>query len=272
MPALTGLENLCSIRLSSVAKNSTALCPVRPPQTAFGWVFADGHHGARPPIGSSLGSAPGDGRCNVAKPSGIGLTNALCRLDIAAAGGGHPPPAIVQSAARDKSSCGRPPHFLPSLAGLFHLIDARPSHEWLGYCHCVAPRPPTANCPNRPSQTEYRKRAVQVRNAPVFAPVFTALRRGELLRRGKECGVRPNLISVIAKHRAPSHTPPLLLRHSECGFGVRGHVRALIRRDMSRRGKAMPCHRTPQISSRQGQPEISPAHRAGIQRPKQNPS
>jgi len=54
-----------------------------------------------------------------------------------------------------------------------------------------------------------------VRNAPVFAPVFTALRRGELLRRGKECpfsavgllrrvdGMRPNLISVIAQHRAP---------------------------------------------------------------------
>ena len=40
-------------------------------------------------------------------------------------------------------------------------------------------------------------------SAPVFAPVFTALRRGELLRRGKECGVRPNLISVITKHRAP---------------------------------------------------------------------
>jgi hypothetical protein len=38
-------------------------------------------------------------------------------------------------------------------------------------------------------------------SAPVFAPVFTALRRGELLRRGKECGERPNLISVIAKPR-----------------------------------------------------------------------
>ena len=31
---------------------------------------------------------------------------------------------------------------------------------------------------NRPSQNEFRQRAVQVRNAPVFAPVFTALRRG----------------------------------------------------------------------------------------------
>ena len=39
----------------------------------------------------------------------------------------------------------------------------------------------------RPFQNENRKRAVQVRNAPVFAPVFNALRRGELLRRGKEC-------------------------------------------------------------------------------------
>ena len=30
----------------------------RPPQTAIGRVFADGHHGARPPIGALLGSAP----------------------------------------------------------------------------------------------------------------------------------------------------------------------------------------------------------------------
>ena len=74
-----------------------------------------------------------------------------------------------------------------------------------------------AKCPNRPSQNEYRERAVQVRNAPVFAPVSTALRRGELLRRGKECGVRPNLISVIAKLRAPSRRDKLPLRHSECG-------------------------------------------------------
>ena len=34
----------------------------------------------------------------------------------------------------------------------------------------------------------------------------------KLLRRGKECGVRPNLISVIAKHRAP-----LPLRNAERG-------------------------------------------------------
>jgi hypothetical protein len=71
-------------------------------------------------------------------------------------------------------------------------------------------------CPKRPSQNGYRKRVFKCgmgsaecgiqnaeRNAPVFAPVITALRRGELLRRGKECGVRPNLISVIAQPRAP---------------------------------------------------------------------
>ena len=40
-----------------------------------------------------------------------------------------------------------------------------------------------AVCPNRPFQTEFRKRAIQVRNG--------------------ECGVCPNLISVISKHRAP---------------------------------------------------------------------
>ena len=54
-----------------------------------------------------------------------------------------------------------------------------------------------AKCPKRPSQNEHRKRAVQVRNAPIFS----------LLRRGKECGVRPNLISTFAQHRAPSHAP-----------------------------------------------------------------
>jgi hypothetical protein len=73
----------------------------------------------------------------------------------------------------------------------------------------------TPNAPNVHPKMNMEK-SVQERNAPVFAPVFTALRRGELLRRGKECG-----------------------------FGVRGHVRALVRRDMSRRGKAMSCHRTP---------------------------
>ena len=36
-------------------------------------------------------------------------------------------PAIVQSPTRDERN------FLPSLAGLFHLVDAIPSHEWLGY-------------------------------------------------------------------------------------------------------------------------------------------
>ncbi len=52
---------------------------------------------------------------------------------------------------------------------------------------------------NRPSQNEFRKRAVQARNAPVFAPVFTALRRGELLRRGKECGMENPQITQIAQ-------------------------------------------------------------------------
>ena len=45
-----------------------------------------------------------------------------------------------------------------------------------------------------------------------------------------ECGVRRNLISVIAKLRAPSRRVPLPLRHSECG--VRS---VLIRRRFRRR-------------------------------------
>ena len=62
-----------------------------------------------------------------------------------------------------------------------------------GYCHRVAPRPPNAICPNRPSRTEFRKKAVQVWN--------------------EECGVRPNLISIIAKLRATSRHDPLPLRN-----------------------------------------------------------
>jgi hypothetical protein len=44
-------------------------------------------------------------------------------------------------------------------------MDALPSHKWLGYFHRVALRHANANCPHRPSQNEYRKRAVQVRNS-----------------------------------------------------------------------------------------------------------
>jgi predicted small lipoprotein YifL len=36
-----------------------------------------------------------------------------------------------------------------------------------------------------------------------------------------ECGVRPNLISVIAKLRATSRRDPLPLRHSECRSSLR---------------------------------------------------
>jgi hypothetical protein len=44
-----------------------------------------------------------------------------------------------------------------------------------------------------------------------------------------ECGMRPNLISVIAKHRAPSRRDPLPLRNSECGTGRARHsVRAVF--------------------------------------------
>src|ERR1035437_9697179 len=35
-----------------------AFCPIRPLQTAIGRVFAAGHPGAWPPIGTLLGSAP----------------------------------------------------------------------------------------------------------------------------------------------------------------------------------------------------------------------
>ena len=40
----------------------------------------------------------------------------------------------------DGHHCARPPIFLSSLAGLLPLFDAIPSHEWLGYCHRIAPQ------------------------------------------------------------------------------------------------------------------------------------
>ena len=71
----------------------------------------------------------------------------------------------------------------------------------------VGCQPP--NAPIVPSQNENKKRAVQERNAPVFAPVFTALRRGELLPRDKECGVRPNLIAAFQSARGLAHSKTL---------------------------------------------------------------
>ena len=40
----------------------------------------------------------------------------------------------------DGHHCARPSIFLSSLAGLLPLFDAIPSHEWLGYCHRIAPQ------------------------------------------------------------------------------------------------------------------------------------
>ena len=95
------------------------------------------------------------------------------------------------------------------------------------------------------------EKSVQVRNAPVIVPVFTALRRGELLRRGTECGVpefsrsrgnetrRENAgdslrrllrISVIAQHRAPRHAP-------RCPCGIRN---ALVVLDCGGKRSATP--------------------------------
>jgi hypothetical protein len=81
---------------------------------------------------------------------------------------------------------------------------------------------PPASKSSRPFPNEFRKR-VPVRLHPLSCD-FSAT----------------SLISVIAKLRAKSRRDPLPRRNSECGFGVRGHVRALVRRDMSRRGKR--CH------------------------------
>ncbi len=59
--------------------------------------------------------------------------------------------ANFQSPARDErclrtATIADGHQFLPSLTGLLYLMDAFPSHKWLGYCHHVAPRrqPPIA--------------------------------------------------------------------------------------------------------------------------------
>jgi hypothetical protein len=98
--------------------------------------------------------------------------------------------AAVPAAAREQSS----PHPKnPTLSGLAKLLRVR------------TPALRDRQTPIAPivHPKMNMEKSVQERNAPVFAPVITALRRGELLRRGKECGVRPHLISVIAQPRAP---------------------------------------------------------------------
>jgi hypothetical protein len=59
-----------------------------------------------------------------------------------------------------------------------------------------------------PFQCGMRNAECGMRRAPVFAPVFTSLRRGELLRRGKECGIwkwgaRPSRLPFSASRRKP---------------------------------------------------------------------
>ena len=65
---------------------------------------------------------------------------------------------------------------------LFHDFELNPPFQFVHIDFCSNPPGPVEPSV-RPSQNEFRKRAVQVRNG--------------------ECGVRPNLISVIAKLRAP---------------------------------------------------------------------
>ena len=90
--------------------------------------------------------------------------------------------AAVPAAASEPSS-QHPKN--PTLSGLAKLLRVR------------TPALP----PNRPSQNEFRKRAIQMRNG--------------------ECGARPSLISGIAKQHAPGRQDPLPLRHSDCSCSVK---------------------------------------------------
>jgi hypothetical protein len=73
-----------------------------------------------------------------------------------------------------------------------------------------------------------------MRRAPVFAPVFTALRRGELLRRGKECGMGSATVPVAVFGVAPKTLQPTNLSNDgsgashapRCPSGIRAPFRA----------------------------------------------
>jgi len=58
-------------------------------------------------------SAPVPGRCNVAKQAVIGLANAHCRLDIAAAEDGHTPPGQRTSGSWTAGASAARPRFRP---------------------------------------------------------------------------------------------------------------------------------------------------------------
>ena len=94
--------------------NSNTLCPVRPLQTAIGRCWRTATHwdiaGERARPGCRFRRRAGNrpecarpGRCNATKPSGIGLANARCHLDIAAAEDGRTPSARRVPAAVDFS-------------------------------------------------------------------------------------------------------------------------------------------------------------------------
>ena len=64
----------------------------------------------------------------------VGTTRAPLKIAQPFMAGTRCPPSS-QVPPGTKGAGARPPHFLPSLAGLFYLFDALPSHKWLGYFH-----------------------------------------------------------------------------------------------------------------------------------------
>ena len=112
--------------LSNLQLHTSAHCPVRPPQTVIGRT-AGALPGSAPVPVAVFGLAPLP--LKIAQPLMAGFTVRQ-----------RPQSRQGRKVFADGHHCARPPFFLPSLAGLFHLVDAIPSHEWLGYCHRVAPR------------------------------------------------------------------------------------------------------------------------------------
>ena len=101
-----------------------------------------------------------------------------------------------------------------------------------GYRHRVAPRRPNANCPNRPSQTEYRKRVFKCGMCPSSlrydaASCFDAARsapqfdfRHRQASYASPCEIMPRAKASHCLRRISQGEPrdPLPLRNLECGI------------------------------------------------------
>jgi hypothetical protein len=139
-------------------------------------------------------------------------------------------PAIFPSPGRDERT------LLPSLTGLLYLVDASPSHKWLGYCHCVlrATKNSNANCPkcaaperslkpfvpvtaNMPARRAGKIRQIVKKLARRLTRVVWSLNNG---RRGQrfraENGIKNPRVVIFNRWVVPKH-PAVVLKHPADG-------------------------------------------------------